>query len=207
MLNNLANAGKLPEVPVFVDSPLAADATRVFRDHPECYDAEMRKILERNRDADPFGFRLLRYLRTKEESQTLNDFDGPAIIIAASGMCEHGRILHHVANHIQNERNVVLFVGYQAEGTLGRRLVDGAKVARVYGREVEVRAEVLKVDALSAHADRPELERYVRGFDNHLRNVFVVHGEPDASDAFGAWARESTSAAVHVPNPAETVDV
>ncbi len=207
MLNNLCNRGELPQVPVFVDSPLAAEATRVFREHPECYDDEMKAILARDKDADPFGFRMLRYLRTADESKSLNDLDGPAIIIAASGMCEHGRILHHVANHVQNPRNVLLFVGYQAEGTLGRRLTEGSKVARIYGRDFDVRAEVLKVDALSAHADRPGLERTFNAFGNRLRKLFVVHGEPAASDEFAAWARGSSSTTVHVPSPAESVEI
>jgi metallo-beta-lactamase family protein len=207
MLNNLTNAGRLPDVPVFVDSPLAADATSVFRNHPECWEKEMLDRLKRDGDRDPFGFSRLRYLRTKEESKTLNDLDGPAIIIAASGMCEHGRVLHHVANHIEDPRNVVCFVGYQAEGTLGRRLVEGARQVRVYGREVDVRAQVRRFDALSAHADRNELAAYVRGFDNKVRQAFVVHGEQEASETFARWMRESTPAKTHVPGQAESVEI
>ncbi|MBI2933026.1 MAG: MBL fold metallo-hydrolase [Planctomycetes bacterium] len=207
MLNNLFNGGRLPEAPVFVDSPLAADATGVFRRHADCYEKEMVERLRKHEDHDPFGFHLLRYLRTKEESKRLNDLDGPAIIIAASGMCEHGRILHHVASHAQNERNVVCFVGYQAEGTLGRRLVEGAKRVRIFGRDVDVRASVVRFDALSAHADRPGLEAYYRGFENRVRRLFVVHGEAEASEGLAAWARENSSAKVHVPELGESVEI
>ncbi len=206
-LNNLVNRGALPDVPVFIDSPLATEATRVFREHPECYEKEMTERLRKDSDSDPFGFRRCTYLRTKEESQRLNDHDGPAVIVSASGMAEHGRILHHIANHAQNERNVICFVGYQAQGTLGRRLVEGQRRVRVYGREIDVRASVVRFDALSAHADRPELEAYYRGFQNRVRHLFVVHGEADAADAFGTWARENSSAKVHVPELGESVEM
>ena len=207
ILNNLANAKRIPAVPVFVDSPLAFEATEVFRRHPDCWNPEMVKALREARDGDPFGFRMLRYVKTAEESKKLNDLDGPAIILSASGMCESGRILHHLANHLQNERNVLLIVGYMAEGTLGRRLLDGAQRVFILGREVERRAQVLKMNELSAHAGRGELEAYVRGFQNRVRNLFIVHGEPPQSEPFAAWAKSNTSATVNVPGLGEGFDI
>jgi metallo-beta-lactamase family protein len=207
ILNNLSNAKRIPAVPVFVDSPLAFEATEVFRRHPDCWNPEMVRALREARDGDPFGFRMLRYVKTADESKKLNDLDGPAIILSASGMCESGRILHHLANHLQNERNVLLIVGYQAEGTLGRRLLDGATRVFILGREVERRAQVLKMNELSAHAGRGELETYVRGFQNRVRNLFVVHGEPPQSEPFAAWATSNTSAEVRVPGLGEAFEI
>ena len=149
-------AGKIPEIPVFVDSPLAADVTEVYRRHPECHEPGTWT------NGDPFGFSMLRTVRSPDESKQLNNLEGPAIIIAASGMCEHGRILHHLFHHGSNERNAILFVGYQAEHTLGRRILEGRKEKtqeiRVHGRPMILRAQVFKMNGLSAHADRPGLE-------------------------------------------------
>lgn len=199
LLNNLCNRGLLPSIPMFVDSPLALEATEIFRRHPECWDPDLVKLLEEHRDADPFGFHRLTYLRRAEESKLLNDHRGPAVIISASGMCESGRILHHLAAHLGDPRNVLLIVGYQAEGTLGRRLLEGAERVMILGREVARRAEVVKMNALSAHAGRAELQRFVRGFDNRIRHLFLAHGEPAQMDPFGAWARGATSASVVAP--------
>jgi metallo-beta-lactamase family protein len=185
--------GRIPEVPVFVDSPLAADVTDVYRRHPECHEPGTWE------NGDPFGFSMLRYTRSPEESKKLNTLDGPAIIIAASGMCETGRILHHIANHGPFERNLILFVGYQAEHTLGRRILDGQKQVKVYGRPVEIRAEIEKMDGLSAHADRGGLEALVNAHKNTLRDAFIVHGEPDAAEAFAGWIQGNTMARSLVP--------
>jgi len=185
--------GKIPDVPVFVDSPLAANVTDVYRRHPECHEPGTWMA------GDPFGFDTLRYVRSPEESRKLNDLDGPAIIIAASGMCEHGRILHHLYHHGQNARNMILFVGYQAEHTLGRKILDGLRQIRVHGREMELRAEVAKMDGLSAHADRPGLEAFIRAHASTLKDAFVVHGEVDAAEDFAKWVRETTMARTLVP--------
>ena len=191
--------GKIPAIPVFVDSPLAADVTEIYRRHPECHEPGTWD------KGDPFGFGMLRYTRSAEESKRLNTLDGPAIIIAASGMVENGRILHHVANHGPVARNLILFVGYQAEYTLGRRILEGQKLVRVYGREVEIRAEIAKMNGLSAHADRGGLEAMVRAHARTLKHVFVVHGEVAQAEAFAGWARETTMANTHVPALGETV--
>ena len=207
ILNNLSAEGRIPPVPVFVDSPLALETTEVFRRHPDCWDPKMVKLLRERKDADPFGFRMLKYLRTPEESKTLNDLDGPAVIISASGMCESGRILHHLANHLHVARNVVLIVGYMAEGTLGRRLVEGETHLRILGRDVERRAQVVKMNALSAHAGRGELQTFYRGFQNRVRRLFLVHGEPAQSDGFAAWAKEHSTADISVPERGERVEL
>ena len=190
-------AGKIPEIPVFVDSPLAADVTEVYRRHPECHEPGTWT------NGDPFGFSMLRTVRSPDESKQLNNLEGPAIIIAASGMCEHGRILHHLFHHGSNERNAILFVGYQAEHTLGRRILEGRKEKtqeiRVHGRPMILRAQVFKMNGLSAHADRPGLEAFIRAHARTLKNAFLVHGEPDASEALATWVRETTSARTLVP--------
>jgi metallo-beta-lactamase family protein len=193
--------GKIPSIPVFVDSPLAADVTDIYRRHPDCHEPGTWE------KGDPFGFGMLRYTRSSEESKRLNTLDGPAIIIAASGMCENGRILHHIENHGPFGRNLILFVGYQAEYTLGRRILEGQKQVRVYGREVELRAEVARMNGLSAHADRGGLEAMVRSHARTLKDVFVVHGEPAQSDAFAAWVRETTMARTHVPALGDAVSL
>jgi len=193
--------GRVPDVPVFVDSPLAADVTDVYRRHPECHEPGTWT------GGDPFGFGMLRYCRTAEESKRLNDLDGPAIIIAASGMCEHGRILHHLYHHGPSSRNAILFVGYQAEHTLGRRILEGLRDIRVHGRPTTLRSEVLKLDGLSAHADRPGLEEFVRAHARTLRNAFVVHGEVEPAEALAGWIREATTARTVVPALGEIAEV
>ncbi len=207
VLNNLANRKLIPSVPVFVDSPLAMETTEIFRRHPECWDPEMVKLLREHSDADPFGFSMLRYVRSADESRTLNDLDGPAIIISASGMCESGRILHHLSNHLPYERNVLLIVGYQAEGTLGRRLLDGAEHVMILGRPVERRAEVVKMNALSAHAGRSDLEKVVLGVRDSLKHLHLVHGEPQQMDPFAEWARQAVPASVAAPEHGSIVEL
>lgn len=193
--------GRIPEVPVYVDSPLAANVTDVYRRHPECHEPGTWE------KGDPFGFGMLTYTRTPEESKRLNSLDGPAIIISASGMCETGRILHHIENHGPYARNCILFVGYQAEYTLGRRILDGQKRVRVFGREMEIRAEIRKMDGLSAHADRGGLEALVRAHAKTLRHAFVVHGEPEAADTFAGWIGGNTQARAIVPALGETAEI
>ena len=156
-LHQLRRAGKLPDVPVFVDSPMAARATEVFGAHPECFDDETLALL----DAHPelFTGRHVRYTESPLESMTLNRMPEPAVVIAASGMCEAGRILHHLKHHLADARSTVLIAGYQAEGTLGRRLVERATEVRVLGRVVPVKAEVVVLNGLSSHADHGDLLR------------------------------------------------
>lgn len=199
-LNNLWNHGDIPEIPVFVDSPLALQATEVFCHHAELWRKEMVEELRQAHDPDAFGFDLLKYVGSPEESRELNDYIGPAIIIAASGMCEGGRIVHHLAYHLQNPHNVVLLMGYQAEGTLGRRLLNGEEAFNILGREVRRRAAVLQMTALSAHAGRTELQAFYARYKRHNKHLFIVHGEPAPAEALAAWARQQSTAHVAVPS-------
>ncbi len=180
--------GVLAPLPVFVDSPLAMDATEIYRMHPEVFDQETAAFMERYED--PFGFRQLTYTRDVEASKAINNLEGPVVIIASNGMVEAGRILHHVKNNIEDRRNTILFVGYQAEHTLGRRLSDGIKRARILGDEYDVRAAIERIDGFSAHADRAALLDWVRPIAAQLKGVFVVHAEADAAEALIEGLRE-----------------
>jgi metallo-beta-lactamase family protein len=179
MLHKLFDQNRIPEIPIYVDSPLAVDATAVFRSHPECLDRETGRIfLEEG--SDPFGFGRLKYIKKTEESKELNDKKRPMIIISASGMAEGGRILHHLANNIGNPKNLILFVGYAAEHTLARRIMDGDKKVNIFGEEYDVNAKIKIMDYFSGHADQKELLDYLRlNTQNKLKSIFLVHGEED----------------------------
>jgi metallo-beta-lactamase family protein len=181
MLHQLMNQNRLPSVPIFVDSPLAVNVTEVFRAHPECFNEETNKYLASGED--PFGFKRLTYIRDVNESKKLNDRKGPFIVISASGMCEAGRILHHLRHNIGESRNTVLLAGYQAVNTLGRKLQDGWKSVRIFGIPEHVEAEVESLDALSGHADGEELLEWMKPATERLKKVFLVHGEPEQSRA------------------------
>lgn len=172
--------GKVPEIPVYIDSPLAVDATQVFRMHPEVFDRKERLA---GRTSKLFDFPLVRYVRDVAESKRLNTMHGPAVIIAAAGMCESGRILHHLAHGLGNHKNLVLFVGFQAEHTLGFRIQRGDKSVKVFGEMVDVRAEIEIMSGYSAHADRTELRKWVRALGGPIKRAFVVHGENSAREA------------------------
>ena len=182
-LHRLASANELPRVPIYVDSPLAVNVTEVFRLHPECYDEEVREFMSRDRHRDPFGFERLRYIRNVEDSKELNDLEGPAVIISASGMCEAGRIQHHLKHTISDPRNAVLIVSWQAPHTLGRRLVERRPVVKIFGREYPLRARVETINGYSAHADRKGLLGWAKPIARDLRQAFVVHGDPDPAAA------------------------
>jgi metallo-beta-lactamase family protein len=179
LLHHLMNENRLPSVPIFVDSPLAVNVTEVFRAHPECFDTETYTYLQNGED--PFGFKRLTYIRDARESKQLNDIQGPFIVISPSGMCEAGRVLHHLRHNVGNPKNTVLLTGYQAENTLGRKLKDGMKNVRIFGIPTEVRAEVESLDELSGHADSGELLDWMRPMTLTLKRVFLVHGEPVSS--------------------------
>jgi len=202
-LHRLSLDGAIPDVPVFVDSPLAVDVTEVFRLHPECYDEEVQAFIARDRHPDPFGFDRLRYIRNVEDSKALNDLEGPAVIISASGMCEHGRVLHHLRHTVWSPRNAVLIVSWQAPNTLGRRLVEGHRRVRLLGEEVVVRARVEVINGYSAHADRDELLGWARPILPHLQQVFVVHGDPKPASALADGLREAGAKRVAVPAQGE----
>ena len=195
-LHQLFRAGKIPGVPIYVDSPLAVDATSVFRLHPELFDREEDMIAQ---TTALFDFPLVRYVRDVSDSKKLNGQPGPAIIVAASGMAESGRILHHLANNIGDHKTVVLFVGFQGENTLGRRIQDGQKKVRIFGDEYDVRARVETIGGYSAHADRHELRAWVRRMQGPIHRAFVVHGEPEARAAMAQLLREEGVRRVDLP--------
>ena len=177
MLHQLANEKRIPSLPIFVDSPLAVNVTTVFRGHPECFNEETHEFLEGGED--PFGFSRLQYVREAVDSKKLNSLDGPFIVISPSGMCEVGRVLHHLRHNISDPRSTVLITGYQAEHTLGRKLIDGMKEVKIFGEPVEVKAEIASLQALSGHADRDELLAWMKPITPRLKKIFLVHGEPD----------------------------
>lgn len=189
-LNNMVERGDLPrDLAVYVDSPLAIDATSIFRAHPEVYDEETAEVLMTDRDHDPFGFRLMHYTRSVEESKALNFVKSPAVIISASGMAEAGRILHHLKNNVEDGRNTVLITGFQAPNTLGRRIVEGRKRIKIFGEDYDVRARVTSLTGMSGHADRSELVAWAGHFEPPPRRTFLVHGEPDAAIALAERLR------------------
>jgi metallo-beta-lactamase family protein len=199
MLHQLADERRIPRIPIFVDSPLAVNVTEAHRSHPECFDEATREYLEHG--ADPFGFESLQYVRDAAESKKLNSLNGPFVVISASGMCEAGRILHHLRNHIEDARNTVLITGYQAVNTLGRRLVEKAPEVRIFGEPLSVRAEVVSLDALSGHADYNELAEWIRPLAPGLRKTFLVHGEPEQAQSFAEFLRRSFQLSVEIPQP------
>jgi metallo-beta-lactamase family protein len=202
MLHELINAGRIPALPMFVDSPLAVNITEVYRKHSELFDAEARRFSERGED--PFGFSRLRYIREVAESKALNDLRVPYMVISASGMCEAGRILHHLKNGIGDSRNTILITGYQAENTLGRKLVEEWPEVPIFGDMMIRRAEVKKINELSGHADQSELLAWMKPTVGTLRKVFLVHGEPLQQKALAAAIRERYGLEVVSPGLGET---
>lgn len=207
LLHKLFDQNRIPEIPIYVDSPMAFDATAVFRSHPECLDRETYRIfLEEG--TDPFGFGRLKYIKKTEESKELNEKTGPMIIISASGMAEGGRILHHLANNIGNPKNLILFVGYAAEHTLARRIMDGNERVNIFGEEYEVGAKIKKMDYFSGHADQKELLDYLRlNQQNKLKNIFLVHGEEDMALPFREKLLQKGYKNVQFPASGEIINI
>jgi len=207
-LHRLTKAKDIPQLRIYVDSPLSANVTEVFRLHPECYDHELNEFIAGGNDRDPFGFHLLTYVRSAEESKELNFLREPAIIISASGMCEAGRILHHLKNNVEDTRNTILIVGWQSPDTLGRRLVERRPVVTIFGEEYNLRARVETINGFSAHADRAELVGYVQQLGvERLRSTFVVHGEEAASLSLAGGLTEVGTKRVIVPKPGEEFEL
>jgi metallo-beta-lactamase family protein len=203
-LHLLFRAGKIPGLPIFVDSPLAVDATEVFRLHPDLFDRG-EQMIEKTRAL--FDFPLVRYVRDVQDSKNLNSLNGPAIIIAASGMVESGRILHHLANRIGDHKTLVLFVGFQGENTLGRRIQDGQKEVKIFGDSYHVRAEVETIGGYSAHGDRHELRGWLRKLGGPIRRAFVVHGEPEPALAMAEILREEGVRQTQIPKQGESFEL
>jgi len=205
MLHQLMNENRISPFPIYVDSPLAVNVTDVFRRHPELFDEETNVFLHNHQD--PFGFNRLTYIREVEQSKALNDLRGPFMVISASGMCEAGRILHHLKNHIGDPRNTVLITGYQAENTLGRKIEEHHEEVPIFGEPTRLRAEVQKLDALSAHADREELLTWMAPLAKGLKRVFLVHGETDQQTAFRAAIQERYRIEVVIPGRGESFEL
>jgi len=206
-LHRMIDEGRIPRVPVFVDSPLAINVTDIFRAHPECYDQDTRDFMETDPHGSALGFDLLKYTRSVQESKAINHVKGPVVIISASGMAEVGRILHHLRNNIHDPRNTILITSWMAPHTLGRRFVEGKKVVKIFGEKHDMRAKVASINGLSAHADQNALLAYAMATKKSLRKVLLVHGEPDAAHAL----REKLLAAgiddVSYPEPGTTAEL
>jgi metallo-beta-lactamase family protein len=202
LIAQLRERGDIPDVPVYLDSPMAQAISRVFENSKTYLDEDYHAL--RKRMGSIMTAKWLTFTESVEESKAITSSDKPSIVLAASGMCEHGRILHHLKHGIENDRNIVLLVGYQAVHTLGRRLQNGDKTVRIFGDEFAVKAEVESLHSFSAHADRTELLRYVRGA--RPRQVFLVHGEQDQRESFGTLLRDELHLDVHLPVNGEVVD-
>lgn len=204
-LHLLTDQKKIPELPIFIDSPLSSNITEIFKMHPECYDKKVKKEFTRNH-SNPFGFGKLKYTRTAEESKKLNFVRQPCIIISASGMCEAGRIRHHLRNNITDPKNTILIVGYMAEHTLGRKIVDKNRFLKIFDKIYPLRAEVIVLNSFSAHADRNEILDFIKPIKG-LKKVFVVHGEEGQAMALANTLREWNKFEVVAPYEGESFDL
>ncbi len=206
VLHQLALAGKLPRAPIFVDSPLSVNATEVYRLHPECFNDSVNAFLHEKEN--PFGMANLTYIRDADQSKRLNNLKEPAIIISASGMCEAGRIRHHLKNHIGYANNLILFIGYCAENTLGAQILAGKNPVNIFGEPHPVRAKVASIDSYSGHADKNELKRYVERVSGNLKKIVCIHGEESQCLAHAGTLRAMRpNAEVLVPHYKDVLDV
>ena len=205
-LHQLTLDGKIPRVPIYVDSPLSVNATEIFRLHPECFNAATYRFLREK--ANPFGMENLTYIREVAHSMKLNDLKEPAIIISASGMAEAGRIRHHLRNNIGAAKNLILFIGYCAEHTLGAQILSGQNPVNIFGEPHTVRAKIASVDAFSGHADKNELQRYVQALTGDIKKIAVIHGEESQCLAFAQTLRKlKPKAEVIVPEYKQVVEI
>jgi len=197
-LNNFYNAGRLPKIQIYVDSPLAVNATTIFRLHSECFNDEVLKVVET--DDDPFGFNSLHYITSTNDSKKLNSFKKPCVIISASGMMEAGRIKHHLANNISNPKNTILVVGYCAPRTLGARLVNGEKIVSIFGNKYQVNAEIARIEAFSGHGDYSEMLSFLNCQDKSvIKKVFLVHGDYEAQTFYKEQMQAAGFSNIEIP--------
>lgn len=206
-LHQMIESGDLPPIPVFVDSPLAVDASRIFRAHPECFDEETRAFIAQDRHRTVLGFDRLTYIRSVDESKALNDRKEPMVIISASGMAETGRILHHLRHNIEDPRSAVLIVSWQAPHTLGRRLAERAEQVKIFGEVYERKAEVATIGGFSAHAGQTFLLEYALAARDAVKKIFLVHGEPDAAGALMEKLNQAGLSQVVYPDLGDTVEI
>lgn len=205
-LNRMISAGEIPAVPVFVDSPMAVNATSVFQEHPELFDKETQEFIREGRHP-ALNFKGLNYVRSVEESKAINYMDQPAIVISASGMLQNGRILHHLRHNISDPRNTILIVGWQAPDTLGRDLINGVKEVTIYGDRYEVEAQVVQISGFSAHAGQDMLMRYALASKSTLRKVILVHAEPQVADVFAQSLKDAGIPEVEFPELYQAVEI
>ncbi len=199
-LNNFYNAGLLPKIQIYVDSPLAVNATTIFRLHTECFNEDVLKVMET--DDDPFGFNSLHYITSTDDSKKLNLFKKPCIIISASGMMEAGRIKHHLANNISDPKNTILVVGYCAPRTLGARLVNGEKIVSIFGTKYQVNAEIARIEAFSGHGDYKEMLSFLDCQDQSaIKKVFLVHGDYDTQLFYKGQLEAAGFSNIEIPLP------
>jgi metallo-beta-lactamase family protein len=196
-LNTLLRENRIPDLTVYLDSPMAIKITEVYKRHAELFDSEMKDLIRRHQS--PFDFPGLKMVETVKESKALNAITGTVMIIAGAGMCTGGRIKHHLINNISRPECTILFVGYQAEGTLGRQILDGARSVRIHGQQRPVRARIVQIQGFSAHADRDELLKWLSNLSANPRHVFITHGEFKAAEQFSDFLREKTGYETSVP--------
>lgn len=204
MLDKMETAGMLPKIPVYVDSPLAVNATMIFGQHPECFDHNLNEYMLI--DDNPFGFNDLTYIREVEESKALNDSDEPCIIISSSGMMNAGRVKHHLYNNIENSKNTFLIVGYCSPDTPGGMLKQGVSTLKLFGDWKQVNAKVVSMDSFSAHADRGEMYDFIKN-QKELKKIFLVHGELDRQEKFRDYLGERGFKDVEIPEIAQSFTV
>jgi metallo-beta-lactamase family protein len=205
ILNDLIDKGEIPPLPIYIDSPMAIEATDLFIRHTECFDLEMRAFLVHG--ACPLHFPEAYFSRSVEESRKINEIPGGAMIISASGMCDAGRIKHHLKHNLWRPESTILFVGYQAEGTLGRRLLDGAKNVVIFGEDIAVRARIASIGGFSAHADQEELIKWVSKFKQKPSQIILVHGEEEAQEHLAGLLRERFNINVYIPSYLEEISL
>lgn len=203
----LVDQKKIPQIPIYVDSPMATNATSIFQVHPECYDESTHEAFLKHHK-NPFGFNSLQFVTSVDESKSLNQKEGPMVIISADGMCEAGRILHHLANNISDSRNTILLVGYMAENTLGRRLRNRETEVKIMGDWFKVNASIEQINAFSAHADYEEMVEWLNSFDtSRLKRIFMVHGEKKAQEFFYNYLKDKGYPNVDIVKYGETYDL
>ncbi|MDK2824675.1 MAG: metallo-beta-lactamase family protein [Clostridia bacterium] len=205
-LGKLINSGEIPEIDVYIDSPLAIKATEIFCKYPEFYDEEASELNKEKEDC-PLNFPGLKFALSTEESKAINFIKNSAIIISASGMCDAGRIKHHLKHNLWRPESTVLFVGYQAQGTLGRRILDGEKLVKIHGEEIAINADIEKIEGFSAHADQKGLVEWVKNFTKDPEKIFLVHGEPEAMKTLSKILQEETGNTILIPEINETFEL
>jgi metallo-beta-lactamase family protein len=204
-LSELLHENRIPHIITFLDSPMAVKVTEVFEKHPELYDDKMRDLMLHNNS--PFSFKGLVKVQSSQESKAINNIKGTVMIIAGSGMCNGGRIKHHLVNNITRPESTILFVGYQAKGTLGREITDGSPEVRILGQMYPVKAKIVQVHGFSGHADRKEMLDWLKNLKQPPKKIFLVHGEKESAEHFRQYIKDNTGWDVMVPEYRQEVSL